>query len=66
MPLYDLKCEKCGHEFDDLLPMSAEGPFLCPKCGKKRAKRVFPTKPPLIIAPQAPGSARVNRGRIRR
>ena len=22
MPTYDYKCEKCGNEFEDLLPMS--------------------------------------------
>jgi putative FmdB family regulatory protein len=66
MPLYDLKCQNCGHEFDDLLPMKAEGPFQCPECKEYRAARVFPTRPPLIIAPQEPGSARLNRGRIRR
>jgi len=24
MPTYDYKCEKCGHEFEDMLPIAEE------------------------------------------
>lgn len=66
MPLYDLHCQNCDFSFDDILPMKADGPFQCPQCKQQSAVRIFSIKPPLIIAPQEPGSARTNRGRIKR
>jgi len=32
MPIYDMKCEKCGHQFDDWRGANAPKPE-CPKCG---------------------------------
>ena len=48
MPTYDYVCEKCGHRFDKIQPMSAKAITVCPQdeCaqktwGKGRVKRVI-------------------------
>jgi putative FmdB family regulatory protein len=36
MPLYDLKCTNCGHEFEDLVSShDAVSGVECEKCGQK-------------------------------
>jgi putative FmdB family regulatory protein len=36
MPLYDLRCRKCGHEFEDLVSSyDAIAEVECEKCGSK-------------------------------
>lgn len=34
MPFLELKCVKCGYEFEELVSMGKEYPR-CPKCGEK-------------------------------
>lgn len=34
MPFLELKCEKCGYEFEELVAVGKDYP-LCPKCGAK-------------------------------
>ena len=46
MPIYDMKCEDCGHEFDILVDYNTEE-MMCRSCGRI-AKRVFPRKAPSI------------------
>ena len=42
MPIYEFQCQKCGHSFDALLPMSkAEEVQICPQCGEHSGLRVF-------------------------
>lgn len=38
MPTYEYVCEKCGHEFETIQPMSAKPLKLCPAecCGQKK------------------------------
>ena len=38
MPTYEYNCEKCGHDFEALQPMSAEALRICPKefCARKK------------------------------
>src|SRR5271169_5335926 len=38
MPTYQYVCEKCGHEFEKLQPISAQALTVCPRdqCPKKR------------------------------
>ena len=35
MPLYEYKCEKCGHRFEKIENVSASTTKKCPKCGSK-------------------------------
>jgi len=43
MPLYEFKCNNCGHQFEELL-MASEveaGKVKCPACNSKRVEREF-------------------------
>lgn len=41
MPIYEYKCNQCGHVFDMLVPLHTEGDQLaCPKCGHVGARRL--------------------------
>jgi putative FmdB family regulatory protein len=37
MPIFDFRCRKCGHEFEDLV-MGSEQPA-CPRCGSKKLQK---------------------------
>ncbi len=32
MPIYEFLCQNCGHEFEQILPFSAQGTPSCPVC----------------------------------
>lgn len=32
MPLYDMKCNECGHEFEDIFKINELENAMCPKC----------------------------------
>ena len=40
MPLYEYKCEKCGHRFEKIEPFSASATKKCPKCGAKAERQI--------------------------
>jgi len=34
MPMYTFKCTKCGHVFEDIMPINTQTKDIkCPKCG---------------------------------
>lgn len=35
MPIYEYRCESCGHDFDRLQKMSDPDPKVCPNCGHR-------------------------------
>lgn len=39
MPLYEYKCEKCGHVFEKIEKVSASTTKKCPKCGAKAGRQ---------------------------
>lgn len=40
MPIYAFKCDKCGHEFEELVSrMSATAP--CPKCSSAKVSKML-------------------------
>ena len=43
MPTYEYRCEKCGHEFTRVEPISAHGrkKSPCPKCKSPSVAQVF-------------------------
>ncbi|MCK4390869.1 MAG: zinc ribbon domain-containing protein [Desulfobacterales bacterium] len=41
MPLYEFRCPKCGHEFEQIVFLSDKGPMKCPKCGAAKAERLL-------------------------
>jgi putative FmdB family regulatory protein len=43
MPTYEYSCEACGHDFEEMQSFSAEPLTKCPKCGKKKLRRLFGT-----------------------
>src|SRR5438876_3821783 len=41
MPTYEYQCDACEHNFDEFQSMSDEPLKKCPKCGKKKLRRLF-------------------------
>ncbi len=43
MPIYEYKCEKCGHTFDRLARTVADAAKKCPKCGARNPVKQLST-----------------------
>lgn len=41
MPTYDYECDACHHAFEEFQSMSDEHLKKCPKCGKKKLRRLL-------------------------
>ena len=41
MPTYEYVCDACDHKFDELQSFSDEPLTKCPKCKKKKLRRLF-------------------------
>lgn len=42
MPIYEFKCDKCGHKFQKLCPMDETGENLaCPECDQKYPRKLI-------------------------
>ena len=41
MPTYEYKCDACEHNFDEFQAISDKPLKKCPKCGKRKLRRVF-------------------------
>ena len=41
MPTYDYRCDACRHEFEVCESITAEPQTRCPKCKKKKLRRLF-------------------------
>ena len=40
MPIYEYQCQSCGHQFDVIQKVSDEKLTICPKCKKKKLKKL--------------------------
>lgn len=49
MPTYDYVCDACEHTFDEFQHMSEKPLKKCPKCGKKKLRRLFGTGAGIIF-----------------
>jgi putative FmdB family regulatory protein len=49
MPTYDYTCAACGHRFERFESINDDGVKPCPKCKKKKAKRMLGTGAGLIF-----------------
>ena len=43
MPTYEYQCDACEHGFEEFQSMSEPALTKCPKCGKKKLRRLFGT-----------------------
>lgn len=43
MPIYEFKCEKCGHLFEYFAQKTGEQASECPQCGASDVKKQFST-----------------------
>lgn len=43
MPTYDYRCDACEHAFEEFQSMTEEPLKKCPKCGKKKLRRLIGT-----------------------
>ena len=41
MPTYDYECNACGHGFEEFQSIKAEPIHKCPKCGKRKVRRLI-------------------------
>lgn len=41
MPTYDYECQACGHRFEHFGKLHETGLRVCPRCSKKKAKRLI-------------------------
>lgn len=41
MPTYDYVCDACGHEFEEWQSFKDDALTKCPKCKKKKLRRLF-------------------------
>lgn len=49
MPTYEYQCDACEHNFDEFQSMSEKPLKKCPKCGKRKLRRVFGTGAAVIF-----------------
>lgn len=49
MPTYDYSCAACGHRFERFESINDGAAKECPKCGKKKARRMLGTGAGLIF-----------------
>jgi putative FmdB family regulatory protein len=40
VPLYEYRCERCGHEFEDWKSISQRDEAACPECRSEKVKRL--------------------------
>lgn len=43
MPIYEYKCQACGHMMSLLEKSGAKGPHPCEKCGSEKTEKAFST-----------------------
>ncbi len=41
MPIYEYRCEKCGHQFDYFARTQSDKPQKCEKCGAEQLSKQF-------------------------
>ncbi len=49
MPTYDYHCDACSHDFEKFQTMSSDAIKVCPKCRKKKVRRLIGTGAGLIF-----------------
>jgi putative FmdB family regulatory protein len=49
MPTYEYVCDACDHEFEELQGFSDDPLTKCPKCKKKKLRRLFGTGASIIF-----------------
>jgi putative FmdB family regulatory protein len=49
MPTYEYHCDACEHDFEKFQSMSSDPIKVCPKCGKKKVRRLIGTGAGLIF-----------------
>lgn len=49
MPTYEYQCDACEHQFEELQSIKDEPLKKCPKCRKKKLRRLFGTGAGLIF-----------------
>ena len=41
MPIFEYLCEKCNHEFEELILSSEDSPPQCPQCHSKKVEKLM-------------------------
>jgi putative FmdB family regulatory protein len=53
MPIYEYKCEGCGHFFEKLVRNDKDIPGKCPECGAGTLRKAFSTFSAAVAAPSS-------------
>lgn len=61
MPIYDFKCRRCGHRFEQLVKV--DGTAACPSCAAPGAERQFSTSAAVSTGRTRERSLKVARAR---
>jgi len=49
MPTYEYACDACEHQFEEFQSMKDKPLKKCPKCGKRKLRRLFGTGAAVIF-----------------
>lgn len=41
MPVYEFRCQECGHGFTKRIPWQDKAAVACPRCGSRKLKEIF-------------------------
>jgi putative FmdB family regulatory protein len=61
VPLYDYRCEDCGHEFEAQRPVARRDEADCPRCRGRRVRRLVRAVP-TVAAGRGAGCAPARSG----
>jgi len=56
MPIYEYRCDRCGHQFEKLIRNQNDLPDKCPECNAEGLKKLFSTFSAKVAASSAGGA----------
>lgn len=60
MPIFDFRCESCGHQFNLLISNAKKSSVKCPACGEQNIKQLLsPFNSPGSKTTSSPGAGAV-------
>ncbi len=54
MPIYEYRCDHCGHCFEKLIRSDGDTPTNCPACEREDLRKLFSSFSPAVNQPSSP------------